>query len=639
MPDDKIVHAAPVPPFVTFVASAVPMVFDNSMSYYEALCALWKWMQDNLVDVINNNASVTEQYIEYDLHTRELFIELKSYVDNYFDNLDVQEEINNKLDAMVEAGTLQEIITEYIQSNVAWVFDTVADMKASTNLINGSYAQTLGYYAKNDGGGGLYYIDNTGTADEMTIIAIDSLRAHLIYFNEINTKQCGLKGDNTTDETVKLNNFFKIDSSVNKIVSKGVYLTSDTVFIGGIWRQNSGNNGSKKVVFDNASIHYTGTANDYAVIIHEMFKYEVDGLCITRDSNANVTAVIGCWYSSFNNFDISSLELTNNNNILGDLPQSTVAIANASFNNIFCKGQLLVSTADTSYINSVNFYNSIIDSHNYQYCVVYSGAKSKQEMNFYNTDLSYATTAVFYIPTTQTGKASINCFGCYFDSDIPMFYQHNKNGVIFNSFASNLPADSQHGNILLKYSDFIDSLNLNHYYFRVNNLPTEKVNYAKNGDMSYNGSFTGNYNDIMGSTSSKWTKTWVTSDLNINGNARKCTIIDYEEPTKLTVMGVSAPRTGVYSGYIRLKVVAGSFTMLQLGMSAKYAQYTDIGNDEVLLSIARDTVFNAGDTLYFDMTFTSPSSDLAIEIYEMGIVAGKLYLPYAPLHKNAIITA
>ena len=38
--NEKIVHAAPVPPFVRFVASAVPMVFDNSLSYYEALCAI-----------------------------------------------------------------------------------------------------------------------------------------------------------------------------------------------------------------------------------------------------------------------------------------------------------------------------------------------------------------------------------------------------------------------------------------------------------------------------------------------------------------------------------------------------------------------------------------------------------------------
>ena len=41
------------------------------------------------------------------------FTELKDFVDNYFENLDVQEEINNKLDAMVEDGTLQALFAGY----------------------------------------------------------------------------------------------------------------------------------------------------------------------------------------------------------------------------------------------------------------------------------------------------------------------------------------------------------------------------------------------------------------------------------------------------------------------------------------------------------------------------------------------
>lgn len=41
------------------------------------------------------------------------FTELKDFVDNYFDNLDVQEEINNKLDDMVEDGTLQALFAGY----------------------------------------------------------------------------------------------------------------------------------------------------------------------------------------------------------------------------------------------------------------------------------------------------------------------------------------------------------------------------------------------------------------------------------------------------------------------------------------------------------------------------------------------
>lgn len=193
MNEDKPSVMPPVPPFVRFVASAVPMVFDDSLSYYEALCALWKYVSD-MTDVINNNATLEEEYILK-------FNELKSFVDNYFDNLDVQDEINNKLDAMAEDGSLEELINNVLQPNVTWTFDTVADMKASTNLVSGCFAKTLGFYSVNDGGGAVYKIANSGTANEMDIIACGSLYAVLNHHGSINVKQFGAKGDGTTDDT------------------------------------------------------------------------------------------------------------------------------------------------------------------------------------------------------------------------------------------------------------------------------------------------------------------------------------------------------------------------------------------------------------------------------------------------------
>lgn len=44
------------------------------------------------------------------------FNELYTYVHDYFDNLDVQEEINNKLDEMAESGGLQELIINYFKN-------------------------------------------------------------------------------------------------------------------------------------------------------------------------------------------------------------------------------------------------------------------------------------------------------------------------------------------------------------------------------------------------------------------------------------------------------------------------------------------------------------------------------------------
>lgn len=199
--NDKPDRMPNVPPFVKFVASAVPMVFDNSLSYYEALCALWKYIQ-GMTDVINNNATLEEEYIEK-------FNELKTFVDEYFDNLDVQEEINNKLDQMVEDGTLQEIVAEYLNATALWGFDTVADMKSSTNLINGSFAKTLGYHAKNDFGGAVYKIrtiDVSDVVDEASLIEISAtLVAELVNNGkELNVKCFGAYGDDSHDDTAAL---------------------------------------------------------------------------------------------------------------------------------------------------------------------------------------------------------------------------------------------------------------------------------------------------------------------------------------------------------------------------------------------------------------------------------------------------
>ena len=129
-----------------------------------------------LIRMFNKLSKETKETVE-EYITK--FNDLHDYVHDYFENLDVQEEINNKLDQMAEDGTLQEIITTYIQANVAWTFDTVADMKSATNLINGSYAQTLGYNTINDGGGALYYITDSVESNEIQEELGDGLYATL----------------------------------------------------------------------------------------------------------------------------------------------------------------------------------------------------------------------------------------------------------------------------------------------------------------------------------------------------------------------------------------------------------------------------------------------------------------------------
>ena len=153
--DEKIKFSRPVPPFVRYCAATIPTMFDDSLSYYECLCALWKWLQDNLVSVVNNNAA-------FSVELQKQFEELKEFVDHYFDNLDVQDEINNKLDEMAESGELAEVISQFLGLGALAVFETLDDMIESSQLIKGAKCKTLGKYEIEDGYGAYYSIDETG---------------------------------------------------------------------------------------------------------------------------------------------------------------------------------------------------------------------------------------------------------------------------------------------------------------------------------------------------------------------------------------------------------------------------------------------------------------------------------------------
>lgn len=225
----KTIETVDTSPFKHLVMTLgeLPTSFVDSMTYYECLAWLVNFIQNTVIPTVNNNAEAVEE-----LQTA--FTTLKNYVDTYFDNLDVQDEINNKLDQMAEDGTLEEIMASYIQTKVAWTFDTVADMKASTNLINGSYARTLGYHAINDGGGAIYKVMNTEPNSYYETYG--NLYLMLITGSAVNPEMFGAYCDSdfhgTTghDDTVALQN--AIDSGKN-IVSykKGFYKTTDSLII------------------------------------------------------------------------------------------------------------------------------------------------------------------------------------------------------------------------------------------------------------------------------------------------------------------------------------------------------------------------------------------------------------------------
>lgn len=102
----------------------LPLVYDDSLSYYEVLCKVVTFLNNVIMDMDAVEAN-TEAL-------RNAYNELQGYVNTYFDNLDVQNEINNKLDAMAESGELSNLIEPYITDErlAAIVDDKLGDVVA-----------------------------------------------------------------------------------------------------------------------------------------------------------------------------------------------------------------------------------------------------------------------------------------------------------------------------------------------------------------------------------------------------------------------------------------------------------------------------------------------------------------------------
>lgn len=108
---------ADLKPFRFWCQKVLPLVYDDSLSYYELLCKVVKYLNDTITDVN----------------------ELKSLVQNFLDSGIVQEDINAKLDEMAEDGTLASLINEEIfgelNSQLADLTDRVDHLDERTFVI------------------------------------------------------------------------------------------------------------------------------------------------------------------------------------------------------------------------------------------------------------------------------------------------------------------------------------------------------------------------------------------------------------------------------------------------------------------------------------------------------------------------
>lgn len=219
-----------LPPFKYWCLKVLPAVYDDSLSYYELLCKVVAQL-NTTINAVNNNGdavtelqqkyteftnniteqqnnfenSITEQQNNYEQQMTELYNELKSYVDNYFTNLDVQNEINNKLDAMVQDGTFENILNNTIfpeiqaQLNNQKYFVTPEDFGAKGDGVTDDSEAINNAIQSLENGGTIYFQPKTYAVGNSILINKRAITL-LGSFSTLHSTGTILKALNTTTD-------------------------------------------------------------------------------------------------------------------------------------------------------------------------------------------------------------------------------------------------------------------------------------------------------------------------------------------------------------------------------------------------------------------------------------------------------
>lgn len=186
----------------------LPSSYMSSLNYEEQLMWFCDYLENTVIPGVNQNAEAV-------LELQNLYIELKNYVDNYFENLDVQQEINKKLDEMSQDGTLTNLIKNYVDpiyqefqnqtnNNLQRMQNQISSLASGSPLVAESLddmTDTTKTYVLTSNGewyyyngtqwvsGGVYQTSENSDIVNNIVKNIDNMREFEIGFNQIDTSK------------------------------------------------------------------------------------------------------------------------------------------------------------------------------------------------------------------------------------------------------------------------------------------------------------------------------------------------------------------------------------------------------------------------------------------------------------------
>lgn len=422
-------------PFKACVLQNFPFIeadFD-AVTNYQLLCKVVEYL-NKLIDNSNKqNDNITQ--------LEQNFITLYNYVKDYFDNLDVQDEINNKLDEMAASGELEQIYfkfvgyvtpemygakgdgvsddtdsfisclannkTIFLNSNSKYLLSRTIELDNNTiiygnnaQIITASTFNTTNYKA-------LFVNKNTSMTEYNDSIYIYNLRIKENESSNLTDGIIHLRGTNNSVienliiETNSNNSWGIISFSANSnLLIKHTDITNNSNNLGGcVWIRSGLENGASSSVTIENSV-FTSYGTDEILAINS-------GVDVT-----NIKVNINYLKINSNGTNTAPFIITNKNNSIIDVSSNNLVINAVNSNNI-----IIIGTTNS---NNIKFFGTNLD------------LVSNKAGIISRTDNSY-----FYNSNINTGGLSaLRCtlYNCTVKDQTENCYIYNSilNGMVIN---------------------------------------------------------------------------------------------------------------------------------------------------------------------------------------------------------------
>lgn len=386
----------------------IPLVYDDSLSYYELLCKVVNYLNNVIEDLKKMGEDITNLY--------NAFEQLQNYVNNYFDNLDVQEEINKKLDEMAKNGELNILL----QMKARMVLPS-GDTTGNTDTTNiQSMLDKFGYVELFTG---LYYINSPLLLKSGNVII-------------------GSGNENTVIECTSDFATFKDNNSADNLIMKD-------------FRVNSTNGGNTGLNFIGATVQpYTGIRYSYFQNLHlfgftvcvsmrgawcvkfDHCRFETQSQCVNQSGTCNNVEYTECQFYGTEN-------VTTGIRVTGDGGSENYGIYfnNCDFEkhqyglNLYSTVGVYINDLYVEHINTVinadNCVNLILDGGTLSYIQRVANIAKSATNSFYN--VATFTCKNIYVSYNKNVKSCL----VYISNSVPVYMENitvrNTNGgVIYN---------------------------------------------------------------------------------------------------------------------------------------------------------------------------------------------------------------